>query len=468
MRILLVEDDTVIIMILKKALIEKGHQVLCAEDGQIAWDLFTKEHFDLVITDWNMPEMNGLELCNNIRKAEKEHYTYIILITGKEGLYNKIEAFESGVDDIMTKPIELQELHARIVVAERIITIHNKLHRYQKNISTTNESLSKANQFMELTNKRFSELFDGIPIACLTTDIDGNIFEWNTACENLFKYKGHEVLGKKIDLLFQNERVQKIIYNSMKRTILSKLPETIEIKTHTKAKSCIIIELHILPIIGLNNDINGIIFSCLDVTKNKELEEKVKREMIRTLDYSVELELKKANLQKLNEKLESLATTDGLTGIANHRSFQQHLEKQFDIYTSTHKPVSVVLMDIDFFKQYNDTFGHPAGDVVLINMGKLLKSSARESDFPARYGGEEFVFILENTSKEESIQVAENIRKTIENESWPNREITVSVGVSTLNNMNNVKASELIDQADKALYKSKKEGRNRTQHFSDM
>jgi len=180
-----------------------------------------------------------------------------------------------------------------------------------------------------------------------------------------------------------------------------------------------------------------------------------------------ELEIKIAertyDLSQAMVQLENLATTDGLTGLKNHRAFQEQFDHEFGKASRYHAPLSVVLLDVDKFKQYNDTYGHPAGDTVLRSVSRILLDYAREADFVARYGGEEFVIILPNTDTAGSIAVAERFREAVEQAEWPSREITASFGVATTT-LQSISTTDLLVQADQALYVSKEQGRNRVTH----
>ena len=125
----------------------------------------------------------------------------------------------------------------------------------------------------------------------------------------------------------------------------------------------------------------------------------------------------------------------------------------------------MILMDVDQFKQYNDTYGHPAGDDVLRTVASILRQTAREGDFVARYGGEEFVVLLPNTDAAASVVVAERFRAEIENHNWPLRRVTASFGVVTTSILI-ITSDQMIDCADKCLYASKQAGRNRVTHHA--
>ena len=165
------------------------------------------------------------------------------------------------------------------------------------------------------------------------------------------------------------------------------------------------------------------------------------------------------------EKVEKEAVTDGLTGLYNHRYFRFVLQQEFKRAVRYNRPLSMLMIDIDYFKHYNDTNGHPMGDRVLHSVANLIKNHCRDVDYVVRYGGEEFAVILPETNVEEAYHLAERIRQSISQypfhnrQMQPNGEVTVSIGVSGYP----IPASnhdELVDFADMALYAVKKDKRN--------
>ena len=160
-----------------------------------------------------------------------------------------------------------------------------------------------------------------------------------------------------------------------------------------------------------------------------------------------------------------LSVTDELTGLYNRRYFNQRFEREVLRAKRYKRPLTAIMIDIDYFKNYNDINGHILGDEVLKKVANLLESNIRKADILARYGGEEFVLLLPEIDKDHSFQVAEKLRRTIETNNFPeehkqpNKKITISLGISTLLE-DTYAAQELLDFADKALYKAKKLGRN--------
>lgn len=172
-----------------------------------------------------------------------------------------------------------------------------------------------------------------------------------------------------------------------------------------------------------------------------------------------------ASLAINNSRLLHLATTDGLTELTNHRSFLQRLLEEFYRAKRYNLNLSLIMMDLDNFKQLNDTYGHPAGDTILKSIGKILKTNVRIHDLPARYGGEEFIVLLPQTEKLGARVLAEKLRSTIENtairiSAETELRCTVSIGVAQIDPATMNKPMALIQSADKALYQAKNNGKN--------
>jgi two-component system, cell cycle response regulator len=188
------------------------------------------------------------------------------------------------------------------------------------------------------------------------------------------------------------------------------------------------------------------------------------------LDMNRELESKIAErtseLAEANARLAQLAVTDGLTGLYNHRHFHERLALEVERSGRTGLPLSVLMIDVDHFKHYNDNNGHPAGDEVLRQIAHLMSDGRRANDVCARYGGEEFAVVLVDTPKLTAAQVAERLRERIaefpfaHGETQPGGRVSISVGVASLPD-DARDAERLVRRADAALYRAKRAGRNR-------
>ncbi|MBU0675842.1 MAG: diguanylate cyclase [Proteobacteria bacterium] len=177
-----------------------------------------------------------------------------------------------------------------------------------------------------------------------------------------------------------------------------------------------------------------------------------------------------AKLQETNHRLEILSTTDGLTGLANRRFFDESLLKEYSRHSRSGKNLALILLDIDCFKAYNDSYGHIAGDKCLQKISKILADfTHRPSDLAARYGGEEFVCILPETDLDGAIAVAEKIRCGIMDLTIPHKSsrvedlVTASLGVVSVRCSNDGSPQDIIEQADALLYQAKESGRNRVE-----
>ena len=189
---------------------------------------------------------------------------------------------------------------------------------------------------------------------------------------------------------------------------------------------------------------------------------------LRTKALQDELRQKNKQLSELLAKVEALAITDSLTGLNNRRQLDTVLETEWKKSQRYKQPVSCLLIDIDFFKAVNDTYGHKAGDLVLIEIANIIRKNVRDVDTVGRWGGEEFVAILPFSNKDQGLIVAQRILEKVsvyEFPQFPDKRITVSIGLSCSNPSLNTK-EEFVEASDRALYEAKRKGRNRIECFT--
>lgn len=203
--------------------------------------------------------------------------------------------------------------------------------------------------------------------------------------------------------------------------------------------------------------------SFTDITVQRKQQHELELSYLQLELSNSQLTEKRHQLEATNAQLASLAFSDGLTGLFNHRAFQ---EKLADLCTSGEE-VSMALLDVDHFKQFNDNFGHPAGDAVLKAVAKVLKGFETEEVFAARYGGEEFALVLKGFSPAQATEIANEACRQIAAHHWSERAITASFGVSSLQGIHS-DPKRLIQEADQALYVSKHNGRNQVTHFNSL
>ena len=210
----------------------------------------------------------------------------------------------------------------------------------------------------------------------------------------------------------------------------------------------------IVPLFS-RRELNGIII--LDERINEELFTYSEKEYLLTIASL-------AGVAINNARLYEMATTDMMTNLKIHHYFQTALIEEVDRAFKYNRPLTLIMADIDYFKNFNDTYGHLAGDIVLKNVARVIKESVRPTDIASRYGGEEFGIILPKTDINEALIVAERIRTSVEKEKVRLEEkelqVTISVGLTQYDSTTDKTKTELIERADKALFASKKGGRN--------
>ena len=203
----------------------------------------------------------------------------------------------------------------------------------------------------------------------------------------------------------------------------------------------------------------------------QELEARV-RAMLRIKRLQDELDQKNQELEVANKRLKKLSITDGLTELFNHRHVHELLRDEFERSRRSHEPLAVAMIDLDRFKQVNDTYGHPTGDVILYETARIIRETAREIDRVGRDGGEEFIAILPNTDEDEAARFAERVRQAVEAHVYRDEgtelRMTCSSGVASFPAAGVEAPEELLKSADEALYVAKESGRNRVVRAAGM
>lgn len=268
---------------------------------------------------------------------------------------------------------------------------------------------------------------------------DGIVIRANAAMLKLLNKKNSEVIGQSCSSLLAHEFCQK--RDCPIKKLANKQEHEFDIQLNAEFYN--ISTSPLTTIIGTS----ALVAHFRDITERKETERK---------------------LEELNSKLAEMVNIDGLTQIANRRHFDASLEVEWQRQQRTRTPLSLVMIDIDFFKKFNDHYGHYAGDKCLIEVATALKSALyRPADLAARYGGEEFVLLLPEIPLEGAKKVAERVASAIAELMQPHCDssvsefITISQGIASVTPNEEMTAIDLINLADKALYQAKEQGRNR-------
>ena len=304
------------------------------------------------------------------------------------------------------------------------------------------------------------DMVQTIEVGLVVLDRNYNIQLWNGFMENHSGVSPNAIKGKNLFETFPdlpNEWLtQKMesVFLLRNRSFISweQRPYVFEFKNYrpiTGRADHMYQNITLLPLASLTGNITHISIIVYDVT---------------------DVAINKLQLKSANEQLEKLSQTDSLTQLFNRRHWQDNFEKEFERFARYGETGSMIMIDIDNFKQVNDKYGHPAGDKVIQNIAHILKQSLRETDFAGRYGGEEFAVVLTNTNADESKYFTERLRKKIEASQvvYKNQiiKVTISIGVNALTE--DVKTSlNWLSGADKALYLSKENGRNQTTIYKD-
>lgn len=309
------------------------------------------------------------------------------------------------------------------------------------------------------------EIFDLINMGLLIVDAQENIVMWNGWLERHSGIPAKIALGNNLNDVFPTAPSSAFL-TAVRNNITYGLPAVLSNALHRSPLPLFTndesfgeaIAIHqSITITAIGGNVNG----------SNEGNSSSRCCLIQITDSSTSIRREKM-LRSHSEILKKDATTDSLTSLYNRRFFDEHYKMALGQAIRQKNPLSIFMIDIDYFKQYNDYYGHPAGDKVLIQVaGALKKQIARSSDMLARYGGEEFILILPNMTEENSRGFAEKLISAVSRLELPHlkskvdKYISISIGLSTYDPNKHREVSALIDAADTALYKAKQQGRNR-------
>ncbi|MEA2099367.1 MAG: diguanylate cyclase [Campylobacterota bacterium] len=373
--------------------------IYTATDGVDALKIYNESKVDIILLDINMPNMSGLDVLREIRK--KDDKTQVVLISANSDSQTFVKAINLGISGYIIKPYNPKELKEMIT---------------------------------KIAEKKFAIDIVDENVLVVYSDKKGFITDASSAFCKLTQYCKDELIGKTYSLIY-HEDMPREFYNSTLSQISSAKVWSGEIKHKRKDSSEYWLHTTITPILGVNNLISGYISVGHDITQKKEIQQ--------------------------------LSITDSLSGLFNRAHFDNIIEKEISRSKRYDTYFSFIMIDIDFFKQYNDIYGHQSGDEVLKKVSDVLSSyTKREDDYAFRLGGEEFGILTIGLNEEKSIKITnmliEGIRslKIMHKGSAISDILTISAGLYS------AKGSDVFDkdliylETDKALYKSKHNGRD--------
>ncbi|MBI3601046.1 MAG: diguanylate cyclase [Nitrospinae bacterium] len=478
--ILIVDDSPLILEGMSRFLSDRGYKTLTAKNGIEAIEKAFGEIPDLIILDVMMPKMNGYQTCRLLKSDPKTSHIPIIMHTTKDQISSKYWGIQTGADAYLSKESTQTALLDTIenLIKERFTVGDKKPSSMERSPISDIDVISKVN---DLLDKR---LFEATVINEIGSLIEKGVDDFkrtvDTVMETLSKVLEYNAAAIVISedehdiacFLKINHPIGERYLNRIKEYTRKYLKAN-DIYLDADAMTVFDADKVITPEgigveqktaffdvpIGHADKLRGLIILARDVSVRAEF---IEEDFFRT-------SLKQAYViienSWLYNKVKRIAVTDSLTGIYNRGFLQESLGKEFARAGRFNLSLSFLMLDIDYFKKLNDTYGHQRGDSVLRQAAQIFKANTRDYDIVGRYGGEEFSIILQQTKLEDGIKVAERIRSSFEEYNFGDEEkplkATISIGISSYPDADIKSVEELIGKSDKALYKAKKEGRNR-------
>jgi two-component system cell cycle response regulator len=447
-RVLVVDDIPANVRLLEAKLSAEYFDVITADSGASALEIIAAGAPDIILLDVMMPGMDGFEVCRRIKANPKTMHIPVVMVTALSEPKDRVRGLEAGADDFLTKPVNELALFARV---RSLVRLKMMMDEWRLREET-------CGQFDMLTAAAAAESDNGAQGRVLLADSSLST-----------RVKIAETLGA----------------NDHSVTLADTATEALALSRQQRF-DLIILNLHIgnedglrlvsqfrsqddtrqVPILLIVDEFDTPrLIKGLDIGANDYLVKPIDRnELIARVRTQVRRRRYQDRLRANYERSLSLALTDSLTGLYNRRYLADHLERSLQRARETGKPVSVVLIDIDHFKQVNDSYGHAVGDEVLRAVAQRVNGNLRNFDMVARLGGEEFVIVMPDTPGEIGYMVAERLRDRVARDPIATGSgklnVTISMGVSAYAGGGET-PDELIKQADAAMYQAKRGGRNR-------
>jgi two-component system cell cycle response regulator len=444
-RILVVDDIEANVRLLEAKLTAEYYEVTTAMDGPTALAMAARDLPDIILLDVMMPGMDGFTVCRKLKDDPNTRHIPVVLITALDGRADRIQGLESGASDFLTKPIDDVMLFARVRSLTRFKLVIDELRQ------------------REASGRRMGVIagaaarLDGLGGRVLIVD-DNERQAARVAAELGLEHRPVIESDPDKAKISAGGPVDLVIVNAAAKGF-DGLRLTASLRSEERSRQ--------LPVLAMvDPDDRGRMVKALEIGVNDILSRPVDPQ---ELSARVKTQIQRKRYtdylrNNLDHSLE-LAVTDQLTGLHNRRYMTGQLDSLVKRATMGGEPVAALLIDIDFFKKINDTFGHDIGDEVLREFALRLASNVRAIDLPCRFGGEEFVVVMPDTQLADALRIAERIRNHVAGSPFkvgPTKEeltVTISVGVSaTLGQGDTPEA--LLKRADQGVYQAKASGRN--------
>lgn len=446
---LIVDDDPMDVKLLNAILSEEGFHTDIAYDGAEAIEKAHKCSPDMILLDIMMPGINGYEVTQILKNDPETSNIPIILVTALDSEEDKIRGMEVGANEFLNKPINKTELIARVRSLLKLKVYQEQLASRMRSVQ---EILKPTNQAAPVPGEQFSAT------VLLVEDSQKDLELFKLYLENQPYRLTTALTGEEAIELCQEEEVDLILLDLLLPG-LDGYDVCRRLKENDRTRN-----IQILMVSSQNeleSKLRGI-----DLGADEFLIKPVNREEVIVRIRA--LVKKKRYMDQLVNRLESALSasiTDKLTELYNHAYLKHFMKLEIKRCDRQHQPMAFIMIDIDNFKDYNDTYGHPAGDILLKQFGRMIKRSIRDIDLASRYGGEEFGIVLPYTNRDNALVTAERILNAFRNCSLsegPTRlcnRRTASMGIACYPD-DGATVAEVIQRANEALYIAKKQGKN--------
>jgi two-component system cell cycle response regulator len=448
-RILVVDDIPANVKLLEARLSAEYFDVATAYSGVEALALCERAECDIVLLDVMMPDMDGFEVCRRLKSNPATHHIPVVMVTALDQPSDRVRGLEAGADDFLTKPVTDVALVSRVRSLSRLKMVTDELRMRALTTKEIGIQSPERDAVAETGKNGRILIVDDRPssydrlVATLVTEHAVDVE--TDPNEALF----HAAEGN-YDLLLVSLGLQN--FDGLR---LCSQVRSLERTRNTPILAVAEPDNNARLVRGLEIGVNDYLIRPID-----------KNEMLARVRTQIK---KKRYTERLRDNVQAsieMAITDALTGLFNRRYMETHLSALVEQAANRGKPISVLVVDIDFFKSINDGHGHDAGDDVLREFALRIRKSIRGIDLACRYGGEEFVIVMPETDLHVAGMVAERLRRSIAGEPFAIHkgakriEVTISIGISTLERKGEAVA-DVLKRADTALYRAKHDGRNR-------
>ncbi len=447
-RILVVDDVPANVKLLEARLTAEYFDVVTAMSGVDALAICERAECDIVLLDVMMPDMDGFEVCKRIKSNPVTHHIPVVMVTALDQPSDRVNGLQAGADDFLTKPVSDVALIARVRSLARLKMMTDELR-------------------MRALTSRDIGIESPERVAIADSGLQGKILVVDDRPDSAERIQGMLEKTHAVDIetdpgdaLFQiAEGGYDLVIVSLGLENFDALRLCSQVRSLERTRNVALLviadaENNTRLVRGLEIGVNDYLTRPLDMN---ELLARV-RTQIKKKRYTERL---RDNVQMSIE----MAITDGLTGLYNRRYMETHVGTLVEQASSRGKALSVLILDIDYFKSVNDSWGHDAGDDVLREFALRIKKSIRGIDLACRYGGEEFVVVMPETDIAVATMVAERLRRGIAAEPFVIQkgaravDVTISAGIAALELGED--AAAVFKRADQALYRAKRDGRNR-------